>query len=460
MSYSNSNQIDSPTRFKQALFYRIISIVSFITSLGLFIFRDNLFDYWNNHYGNWRDKFLELRIFYGPFYLLSVSFIALVLSFVVNSKRECWNLSYFLLKRKLGRYLIFLTLVLIAIVISILNWKSMSFPCWDGYCYRAYFWKKFLLNPSAESFNLFLSKLYASHVGVSWVPPVLIGTISCLGISIKYSFMFLNFVSWLTSIYIISKIAKKYFDFNSNSLFILIFLILGHFSVQRSFLFPQTDPLAVLMILLSTLTFLDAIFLPSKINIFKAILVSTLSLFTKMSCMPILAFPTIIAFFPPKKIAQSLKSKIFFIITQTLLPILLFFTILYYSNLLEALTNELKAIDTSRVHGYSKDNNVLRFLIMMAGFVQLSPFLLLLSKFNLKVFRENIFLIFATAIFPVALVFIKAAFWARYMLPSIPFLLLLISPRINNTFKGISLLCLLAFYLTSNLLYMLFNLFN
>ena len=132
---------------------------------------------------------------------------------------------------------------------------------------------------------------FSSHVGTSVVPPFLIGALTAAGLHVALAFMFLNALSWLGIGLMLTRIGSRHFDWDATEAWLGLILCFGHFSVMRSLLFLQTDPLALLLLCMAlwlNLELLDRFTLRRGLAL---VAVQTIGFFTKLSFAPAFAIP-------------------------------------------------------------------------------------------------------------------------------------------------------------------------
>ncbi len=424
------------------------AVISLLISVFFLSFRKTLLTYWANFYQNWRDPYLLERVEHAPvFFLLlaifsAVIFILIKFNFLNKNSFE----KHFISKLKI----LFLIQLLIVVFVSIFEWQRFGSPCWDGYCYKADLWRSFLLSFNSQSFGIFYQSLLNSHVGTSVLPPILIGSISALGISIISAYMFLNLIVWIGIVIVASKIAFRYLDYKASTFIIFLVLFFAHMTIVRSFLFLQTDPIAVFFILL-TVYYCFELKKGSNLRVqLKIILVMLLGSFTKLSYAPALMIPIVLRFVKNNFRMKFIDLKVFF---APIVSMIIFIVILYYTNLNLALSKEYQAVNLAISSDYIKDHNLLRFALL---FLETFQFFLLLFFINRKtqISKPQQMLLASSLLFPFSLIFLKTApFWLRYLMPSIPFLMLAAAPSLERLFENkrelfLSLILYFAFNIT------------
>jgi hypothetical protein len=427
-----------------------------------YFFRPNLLSFWDGFYGSWRDYFLRERIKNTPLFFLLIGAAIFISSFLISARKSRPDSTLSLARLSILIVFIVIPLLGLDISISIKEWRHFGSPCYDGYCQRASLWTNFVLHPSVSSRQIFYDSLLESYVGSSWIPPILIGSLSAIGLPIVYSFMLLNLACWLGCVGILLSIAKRYYAFDRLALIVLFIVFFGHLGVARSLLFPQTDPLSVFFITLTAACLIELNNNPSLRLYILTITIMTFGFFVKLSFLPAFTFPFFIHVFSPQSKVSTRLNNLAGIIVLTTLPLCLATSILFLSGLDGSFFHMLKVGNMSNYIGgdFFKDNNPLRFFIVAIQFVQFFPLILVCSKPWWKYLWHYRLLLSIVLIFPVSCLFLHTPFWMRYSLPSLPFFALVVTPGLLGSLgKGRNLVVILNLYVIGNATFLLCKLY-
>lgn len=428
----------------------------------VYLLSPTLFSLWDGFYDNWRDYFLRERIKNTPLFLLLLGTAAFFTSFFISARHPLRDSTFSGVRFKILAVFVVIFILGSDILISLDQWLYFGSPCYDGYCQRASLWRDFVLDPSSLGIEIFHDSLLKSYVGTSWIPPVIIGSLSAIGLPVVHSFMLLNIACWLGCAGILLLIASRHYDFGRLELIVLLIILFGHLGVARSLLFPQTDPFAVLFITLTAACLIE-LYNNSGLRLYiLTMLIMTFGFFIKLSFLPAFAFPFLISVFSRKYEGLPRCKNLAMSMVLTVVPLCLAVSILWISGLDRAFLNELEAASVCQQSSlkFYKDCNPLRFFLVAIQIFQIFPLTLLCLKPRLKYLWHYRLILSMIMIFPAACLFMQTAFWVRYLLPTIPFLALIVTKELIGILgKGRNLVAILTLYVFGNASFLLCKLY-
>ncbi|HMB52467.1 MAG TPA: hypothetical protein VKU40_04065, partial [Thermoanaerobaculia bacterium] len=213
--------------------------------------RDALLAFWQGHYGNWRDRYLAERLWRAPGFFAALAGIAVAVALLL---RPAERLDARRGEEQAGSTLLLWGLLaatlLVGLPTSLAEWQRFGLPCWDGYCERAALWADWFGAPTQEALVDLFRVTAAFYTGDSVLPPLLIGAVAALGLSVTAAFMVVNLLSWAAVAALTVRIGRRLGLTDAGVATALLFLF-GHLAVARSLLFLQTDPIALAFVMLA-----------------------------------------------------------------------------------------------------------------------------------------------------------------------------------------------------------------
>jgi hypothetical protein len=416
--------------------------------------REPLIEFWSGHYGNWRDQYLIARLESAPQFFLGLSGLLLVASLVLGSRGERVRSAN--PPGETGLEALLGATVFVGALLSLREWRRYGYACWDAYCDRAASWAAWLAEPTARHFDVFVSGIHAHHTGNSVVPSVLIGTFAATGVSVLLVYQLVVSFAWVGVAWTMIRIGQKHLGFDRRTCLVMCVLLFGHLGVMRSLLFPQTDPLALLIMLvvIAISLGLENNGLRGRLSLFLLLLTG---FFTKLSFVPSFAAPALAWVFPINGERPDLRKGAMRITGLVVLPLVSCALLLLAFGFVDMLTRELAWVYDAGGN-FEEDNNGLRFAITTVTTLQLLPLILWLAPEPWTGARRQIAGMILLVL--LALIVMKTAFWSRYMLPVNCLLTLLVANGFTRAFgRGSTSIVCLTLYVAGNALFLMSNLY-
>jgi hypothetical protein len=178
------------------------------------------------------------------------------------------------------------------------EWVRYGRPCYDGYCDYAERVRDVMLDPGPDSRAALRDHLARNYHANSPVGPVLIAATSLLGPGTVASYRLLSALATVGTLLLLTLLARRELDLGPVATLLagLLFVVTG--AVQRSFLFPQTDALAMFFFSLAVerLLSLRRRFTPWRSA--SAAVTVALALLTKLSALPLVAIGALLLVWP------------------------------------------------------------------------------------------------------------------------------------------------------------------
>jgi hypothetical protein len=270
----------------------------------------------------------------------------------------------------------------------------------------------------------------ASHTGTSLIPPLLIGLASASGLSINASFFLINMLAWIVVGWGVYHFGRRYLSFTPEVAAFVLFLLFSNQAVARSLIFPQTDPVALAMVMIALCV--NYRVLKSRGVWYGVLLiVNILSFFTKLSALPVWGLPLLVRWFDA---GGGLKARIKHCapaFAHVMLAAGCSLALLWLLGLTGSLEDEFESVRSAAAsHGYDKDSNPLRLLLVLIETLQLTGLFAILRWRQRTLTAVDAVLLSFALLFLLSLVVLKAAFWIRYLLPMLPLVSLVGGPAI------------------------------
>jgi hypothetical protein len=424
-----------------------------VGSIWLFA-RDPILEHWADHYGNWRDAYLIARLRDAPQFFLGLGGLFLFAGVAVRlfgdrvglaeARGETWH------EALLG------TSIIAGALLSLREWARYGYPCWDMYCDRAAMWATWVAQPSSANFEAIVGGISAHHTGNSVLPSLLIGALAAPGVSVLLVYQLLVALAWVGVAWTMVYIGRRYLGHDRHTTLVMCVLLFGHLAVMRSLIFPQTDPLSLLAMLL-VVAFsmgLEHNGLRGRLSLYFLLLVG---FFTKLSFVPSFAAPALEWAFPTSGERADLRAGALRIVGLVAFPLASCAVLLVAFGFVDMLTRELSWVYDAGGN-FEKDNNGLRFIVATTTTVQLLPLVLWAAPEPWTGARRQ--LAWMSLLVLLGLVVMKTAFWSRYMLPINCMLTLLVASSVTRVLgRGTTSIVCLTLYVAGNALFLMSNLY-
>jgi len=185
--------------------------------------------------------------------------------------------------------------------ISHREWVRFGCPCWDGYCDFATVIRDLLLHPGPMAWQTLHAWLDSYVHANSPVGPLLVALLGLVVPDIPTAFRLASGIATLLTGLLVIRISRRDLRLSTTACLTAALLFLASGPVQRSLLFPQTDALAMVFFIWSVERLL-ALRQRATPGRWLSLLASVaLSLFTKLSALPILAVAAVVVAWPEKR---------------------------------------------------------------------------------------------------------------------------------------------------------------
>lgn len=182
-------------------------------------------------------------------------------------------------------------------ILSQSEWVRYGRPCYDGYCDYAERVRDVITSPSSRSWGRLRTHVAGNYHANSPVGPLAIAGLSlAMGqTDVVPAYRLLSALATLGTLLLLIRIGRRELGLRLVAALVAAALFAASGSVQRSFLFPQTDALAMFFFALGAERTLAWAKSPGVWRYLAATLAITLALLTKLSALPLAAIAFVLA---------------------------------------------------------------------------------------------------------------------------------------------------------------------